>query len=193
MSLRTIQNPINLDVLASTYNTLEKGHQQAVDTTAAYITALGDLPVNEAERPYIQKHINSIQETLNNEKIYGNAYAALDDIKLLGAKISTDPGIKGRIKAEVDYQNYIKNLESNNKISDDTKEMYRDINKYYYEDKYDSNGNRTKHTGIDKDGEIRPIEIPISTGGVISLRGSIDRVDTHGNHGNAADITPLGG
>lgn len=138
---RTIQNPINLDVLASTYNTLEKGHQQAVATTAAYITALGDLPVNEAERPYIQKHINSIQETLNNEKIYGNAYAALDDIKLLGAKISTDPGIKGRIKAEADYQNYIKNLESNNKISDDTKEMYRDINKYYYEDKYDSNGN----------------------------------------------------
>ena len=31
---------------------------------------------------------------------------------------------------------------------------------------------------IDKDGEIRPIEIPISTGGVISLRGSIDRVDS---------------
>ena len=24
---RTVQNPINLDVLANTYNTLEKGHQ----------------------------------------------------------------------------------------------------------------------------------------------------------------------
>ena len=138
---RTVQSPVDLNVLASSYNTLEKGHQQAVDTSAAYITALGDLPVNEAERPYIQKHINSIQQTINNEKVYGNAYAALDDIKMLAAKISSDPGLKGRIKAEADYQNYIKNLEANNKISDDTKEMYRDINKYYYEDKYDKNGN----------------------------------------------------
>lgn len=31
---------------------------------------------------------------------------------------------------------------------------------------------------IDKDGEIKPIEIPLSSGGVISLRGSIDRVDS---------------
>ena len=138
---RTIQNPIDLNVLASTYNTLEKGHQQAVDTSAAYITALGDLPVNEAERPYIQKHINSIQETLNNEKIYGNAYAALDDIKLLGAKISTDPGIKARIKAEAAYQNYMKVLDADKTISEADKEFFRVHNKYYYQDKYDEKGN----------------------------------------------------
>ena len=35
---RTVQNPVNLDVLANTYNTLEKGHQQAVATTTAYAT-----------------------------------------------------------------------------------------------------------------------------------------------------------
>lgn len=138
---RTVQNPIDLNVLASTYNTLEKGHQQAVDTSAAYITALGDLPVNEAERPYIQKHINSIQETLNNEKIYGNAYAALDDIKLLGAKISTDPGIKARIKAEAAYQNYMKLLDADKTISEADKEFFRVHNKYYYQDKYDEKGN----------------------------------------------------
>ena len=138
---RTVQNPIDLNVLASTYNTLEKSHQQAVDTSAAYITALGDLPVNEAERPYIQKHINSIQETLNNEKIYGNAYAALDDIKLLGAKISTDPGIKARIKAEAAYQNYMKLLDADKTISEADKEFFRVHNKYYYQDKYDEKGN----------------------------------------------------
>ena len=128
---RTVQNPIDLNVLASTYNTLEKGHQQAVDTSAAYITALGDLPVNEAERPYIQKHINSIQQTINNEKVYGNAYAALDNIKLLAAKINSDPGLKGRIKAEADYQNYMKLLDADKTINESDKEYFREYNKYY--------------------------------------------------------------
>ena len=79
---RTVQSPVDLNVLASSYNTLEKGHQQAVDTSAAYITALGDLPVNEAERPYIQKHINSIQQTINNEKVY-NSYSCAACTELL--------------------------------------------------------------------------------------------------------------
>lgn len=36
---------------------------------------------------------------------------------------------------------------------------------------------------VDRDGEIKPYEIPIDTGGVISLRGKIDRVDSYRANG----------
>ena len=40
---RPIQNPVDLNILASTYNTLEKGHQAAVAQTAAYATKLAEF------------------------------------------------------------------------------------------------------------------------------------------------------
>lgn len=138
---RTIQNPVNLDILASTYNTLEKGHQQAVATSAAYAAKLAELDLNEAEDAWRQGEINKVRQALADNMVYGNAYAALDDVIKTYGDVSTNAGMLGRLRAQQDYKAYITNLEANDKISDDTKEMYRDLNKYYYEDKYDKNGN----------------------------------------------------
>lgn len=138
---RTIQNPVNLDVLASTYNTLENKHQQAVESTAAFITALSDLPVNEAERGYIQGHINTVQSAFDTSKVYGNAAGFLDDIKLLASKIASDPGLKARMKAQADYKAYIDNLDKTDIISEADKEYFRAVNTYRYQDILDKNGN----------------------------------------------------
>ena len=138
---RTIQNPVNLDVLASTYNTLENKHQQAVESTAAFITALSDLPVNESERGYIQNHINTVQSAFDASKVYGNAAGFLDDIKLLASKIASDPGLKARMKAQADYKAYTENLDKRTDISEADKEYFRAVNTYRYEDILDKNGN----------------------------------------------------
>ena len=151
---RTVQNPVNLDVLASTYNTLEKGHQQAVATTAAYATKLAELDLNEAEDAWRQQEIAKVRQALNDNMVYGNATAALDDVVSTFGDIASNAGMIGRLRAQQDYKTYIDNLNKRTDISEADKEYFRDVNKYYYQDKTDNNGNvigGTKWTPIDRE------------------------------------------
>lgn len=158
---RTVQNPVNLDVLASTYNTLEKGHQQAVATTAAYATKLAELDLNEAEDSWRQQEIAKVRQALNDNMVYGNATAALDDIVSTFGNITSNAGMIGRLRAQQDYKTYIDNLNKRTDISEADKEYFREVNQYYYQDKTDNNGNvigGTKWNPIDR--EVAAPNIP---------------------------------
>jgi hypothetical protein len=151
---RTVQNPVNLDVLANTYNTLEKGHQQAVVTTAAYATKLAELDLNEAEDSWRQQEIAKVRQALNDNMVYGNATAALDDVVSTFGDIASNAGMIGRLRAQQDYKTYIDNLNKRTDISEADKEYFREVNKYYYQDKTDNSGNvigGTKWTPIDRE------------------------------------------
>ena len=151
---RTVQNPVNLDVLANTYNTLEKGHQQAVATTAAYATKLAELDLNEAEDAWRQQEIAKVRQALNDNMVYGNATAALDDVVSTFGDIASNAGMIGRLRAQQDYKTYIDNLNKRTDISEADKEYFRETNKYYYQDKTDNNGNvvgGTKWAPIDRE------------------------------------------
>lgn len=151
---RTVQNPVNLDVLASTYNTLEKGHQQAVATTAVYATKLAELDLNEAEDAWRQQEIAKVRQALNDNMVYGNATAALDDVVSTFGDITSNAGMIGRLRAQQDYKTYIDNLNKRTDINEADKEYFRDVNKYYYQDKTDNNGNvvgGTKWAPIDRE------------------------------------------
>ena len=151
---RTVQNPVNLDVLASTYNTLEKGHQQAVATTAAYASKLAELDLNEAEDVWRQQEIAKVRQALNDNMVYGNATAALDDVVSTFGDITSNAGMIGRLRAQQDYKTYIDNLNKRNDISEADKEYFREVNQYYYQDKTDNNGNvvgGTKWAPIDRE------------------------------------------
>lgn len=177
---RTIQNPVDLNVLANTYNTLEKGHQQAIDTATAYMTALSELPVNEAERPYIQKLSNDIKETIEENKRFGNAYYALDDIKMLTTNISNDAGLRGRLKAQADYKAYIDNLNKRPDLSEADKEYFREVNQYYYQDKYDNKGNVIGGT------EWKPLDREVSAPDTVKMmQQAMQMVAAEGGQSNA--------
>lgn len=151
---RTVQNPVNLDVLASTYNTLEKGHQQAVATTAAYASKLAELDLNEAEDAWRQQEIAKVRQALNDNMVYGNATAALDDVVSTFGDITSNAGMIGRLRAQQDYKTYIDNLNKRTDISEADKEYFREVNKYYYQDKTDNNDNvigGTKWNPIDRE------------------------------------------
>lgn len=151
---RTINNPVNLDVLANTYNTLEKGHQAAVAQTAAYATKLAELDLNEAEDAWRQQEINKVRQALSDNMVYGNAYAALDDVISTFGDISSNAGMIGRLNAQKDYKEYLSNLNKRTDISEADKEYFREVNKYYYQDKTDNNGNiigGTKWNPIDRE------------------------------------------
>ena len=159
---RPIQNPVDLNILANTYNTLEKGHQAAVAQTAAYKQALNELDLNEAEDAWVVQRQQQIQDAFNNNLVYGNAAAAVDDIVKTFGDISADPAMKGRLRAQQDYKTYIANLDANKTLDEDTKEYYRQKNKYYYQDNYDNEGNiigGTKWSPIEREVNHIPLNL----------------------------------
>lgn len=147
-------NPIDLNVLARTYNTLEQGHQQAIQTKSQIDAQLAQLDLNEAEDAWRQEQLNKVRNALTENMQYGNAYSSLDDIVGTYGDITSSPGMIGRLRAQQDYKAYMDNLDKRTDLSEDYKNYYRTVNKYSYQDITDKNGNvigGSKWTPIDKE------------------------------------------
>lgn len=147
-------NPIDLNVLARTYNTLEQGHQQAIQTKSQIDAQLVQLDLNEAEDAWRQEQLNKVRNALTENMQYGNAYSSLDDIVGTYGDITSSPGMIGRLRAQQDYKAYMDNLDKRTDLSEDYKNYYRTVNKYNYQDITDKNGNvigGSKWTPIDKE------------------------------------------
>lgn len=147
-------NPIDLNVLARTYNTLEQGHQQAIQTKSQIDAQLAQLDLNEAEDSWRQEQLNKVRNALTENMQYGNAYSSLDDIVGTYGDITSSPGMIGRLRAQQDYKAYMDNLDKRTDLSEDYKNYYRTVNKYNYQDITDKNGNvigGSKWTPIDKE------------------------------------------
>lgn len=147
-------NPIDLNVLARTYNTLEQGHQQAIQTKSQIDAQLAQLDLNEAEDAWRQEQLNKVRNALTENMQYGNAYSSLDDIVGTYGDITSNPGMIGRLRAQQDYKAYMNNLDKRTDLSEDYKNYYRAVNKYNYQDITDKNGNvigGSKWTPIDKE------------------------------------------
>lgn len=128
---------INLDVLDKTYNTLEIGHQKAIEASSDLKTEIAKLPMNEAEDGFKQQLVNEIQNTIEANTIYGNSYGALDDIILSSGNIASDPRIIGRLKTQQEYLSF-KDKVDKMKIPEGMKDMYKEENPYTYKDKIDA-------------------------------------------------------
>nr|UVX81014.1 MAG: hypothetical protein [Bacteriophage sp.] len=147
-------NPIDLNVLAKTYNTLEQGHQQAIQTKSQIDAQLVQLDLNEAEDAWRQEQLNKVRNALTENMQYGNAYSSLDDIVGTYGDITSSPGMIGRLRAQQDYKAYMNNLDKRTDLSEDYKNYYRTVNKYNYQDITDKNGNvigGSKWAPIDKE------------------------------------------
>lgn len=147
-------NPIDLNVLAKTYNTLEQGHQQAIQTKSQIDAQLAQLDLNEAEDAWRQEQLNKVRNALTENMQYGNAYSSLDDIVGTYGDITSSPGMIGRLRAQQDYKAYMNNLDKRTDLSEDYKNYYRAVNKYNYQDITDKNGNvvgGTKWTPTDRE------------------------------------------
>ena len=147
-------NPIDLNVLARTYNTLEQGHQQTIQTKSQIDAQLAQLDLNEAEDAWRQEQLNKVRNALTENMQYGNAYSSLDDIVGTYGDITSSPGMIGRLRAQQDYKAYMNNLDKRTDLSEDYKNYYRAVNKYNYQDITDKNGNiigGSKWTPIDKE------------------------------------------
>lgn len=137
---REYVNPVDLSVLGQTFNTLEQGHQKSIAAAAELETAMANLDLNEAEFEWRQQKINDIRKIVEDNSLYGNAYHAYDDIISKSGQIASDQGMIGRLQAQKDYKAYLDNLNKRTDISEADKEYFREVNQYYYQDKYNDKG-----------------------------------------------------
>ena len=149
---------VDLTTLGKTFDTLEQGHKEAVKTASELKTAIAALEMNEAEDAFKQSLLDEIEATVDNNTIYGNSYAALDDIITKVGDISSDGRVIGRLRSQAAKQDYDSKVDAM-AIPDGMKEMYKEENPYYYVE-----GETNKRTGKTAPGELwKPKTTPVKT------------------------------
>lgn len=137
---REYVNPISLEQLDKSVTQLEQGHKEAVKTASDLQVAMANLDINEAHDGWKQDRIAEIKQTIADNTQFGNSYGALDDIVKKAGDLASDPAMIGRLKAQKDFKEYQANLDTRNDVPEAYKDMFRERNKYYYEDKVDESG-----------------------------------------------------
>ena len=124
---------VDLQTLGSTFNTLEEGHQAAVKAASDLKATIAELPMNAQEDSFKEKLVNEINQTVDDNTLYGNSYGALDNLVEQIGNIQSDGRIIGRVRnhqAKVEYDAKVDAMA----IPDGMKQMYKEQNPYYYED-----------------------------------------------------------
>lgn len=132
--------PADLETLGNTYNTLETGHQEAIKAASNLKASIAALPMNESEDGFKAQLLNEIENTIANNTIYGNSYAALDDITKQTGDIASDMRVTGRIRSQQDYIDYVNKINNDTTLPQSYKDYYLENNTYHHEDYYDNNG-----------------------------------------------------
>lgn len=144
--------PIDLEQLATSYDTLQKRHDTAVTTLSAYKTALAELDLNPAESEYVNNLAAGLDKSLTDNANYNNLGFGLNALIKQYGDVMSNQGLRGRLDAQKNYKAYLSNLEANKTLDEDTKAYYREHNKYYYNPQFDEQGREIKGT------EWQPIE-----------------------------------
>lgn len=130
----------DLDTVSNVYNTLQQRHDKAVIQESAVKKAIGDLQLNAQEDEFKQKLADRIDTIVQAEMIDGFKGYALNELIEEQGNIFSDPQVIGRLRAQQEYKTYQENLNNRKDLSEDKKNYFREINHYYYEDKYDATG-----------------------------------------------------
>ncbi len=125
---------VDLNTLGNTFNTLEQGHKEAIKTASNLQTEMAKLELNEDENEWRQQKISEIQQTIDNNTIFGNSAAALDDIIVKAGNLASDAGMIGRLQAQKDYTEFKNKIINDKTLPEDYKEYYLENNPYYYKD-----------------------------------------------------------
>lgn len=133
-------SPVNLEILANTYNTLETGHKEAVAQASKIKQDLAILDLNAAEDEWRANKINEVETILNNNTIHDNAIGAIDNLVAASSDILFGADTMGRIKANQAWKANNAKIDAM-AIPEDYKQTFKEWNPYEYNDKYDENGN----------------------------------------------------
>lgn len=125
---------VDLNTLGNTFNTLEQGHKEAIKTASNLQAEMAKLDLNEAENEWRQQKISEIQQVVDDNTVFGNSAAALDDIIIKAGSLASDAGMIGRLQAQKDYTEFKDKIIKDETLPEDYKEYFLEKNPYYYKD-----------------------------------------------------------
>lgn len=125
---------VDLNTLGNTFNTLEQGHKEAIKTASNLQAEMAKLDLNEAENEWRQQKISEIQQVVDDNTIFGNSAAALDDIVIKAGNLASNAGMIGRLQAQKDYTDFKNRVINDKTLPEDYKEYFLEKNPYYYKD-----------------------------------------------------------
>ena len=131
----------NLDAYSKAIDKMDARHEEAIKQKSALDVAFSQLEMNEAEDGWKMALRDKMQAEIDSAAMFGNYASAYDTAILSAGKLMSNPGVLGRIRANAEYNQYKKTVESRNDIDQTTKDRWLDENPYHYEDKFDENGN----------------------------------------------------
>lgn len=131
----------NLEEVAKTYDYLQQRHDLAIEKENLIQQKFAELDLNSAEDEWRANKMNELQTMINDTSIDGFKGYALNDIITQGTKMLTGADVRGRLKAQQQYKQYIEHLDKRTDLSEDYKNVFKEINTYSYQDKFDDNGN----------------------------------------------------
>lgn len=131
----------NLEEVAKTYDYLQQRHDLAIEKENLIQQKFAELDLNSAEDEWRANKMNKLQTMINDASIDGFKGYALNDIITQGTKMLTGADVRGRLKAQQQYKQYIEDLDKRTDLSEDYKNVFKEINTYRYQDKFDDNGN----------------------------------------------------
>ena len=73
---------------------------------------------------------HELQTMINDASIDGFKGYALNDIITQGTKMLTGADVRGRLKAQQQYKQYIEDLDKRTDLSEDYKNVFKEINTY---------------------------------------------------------------
>ena len=130
---------IDLDAVERTYKRLEDAHQQTINELSTSKAAIAALDLNAEEDAWRQEQIAKLDNAMSDMYLYGNAYAAADELNKMIGDIAADPGMIGRVRAQQQYKTWEANLDKSN-LNDKQKAYFKAMNKYHYQDITDDTG-----------------------------------------------------
>ena len=141
-----VYTPKEFDVtpLQKSLATLDERKERTDQQRAAIAKALGDVKLNVAEDKWKKDYIDSISSKISNAAQFGDYSAALETATRLAGEALTDPALKGRIRANEQYEEEIKRQKARvdrGDISQNTYSWWLKNNPYQYSDIKDDNGN----------------------------------------------------
>lgn len=154
-----LKRDYHLDVFGNTLDKITQQHEKAVEQRAAIQSALANIKLNAAEDEWKQNYINDINKQIDNAAQFGNYSTALTTATRLAGEAMSNPALRGRMRANEQYEEEIKRQKARvdrGDISQNTYAWWLKNNPYQYNDIKDDNGNIIGGT------EYEPISRPVN-------------------------------
>lgn len=134
----------NMSLLQHSVDKLDERKEKTDQQTAIIAKALGDIELNAEDHLWKAYYINKIKSKINSAAQFGDYSTALEVATRLAGESIVDPELRGREKANIQYQTWKKSLDESvtaGRIDKRTADRLKEENVYRFVPLYNDYGN----------------------------------------------------